>query len=54
MSDPTRPDSTADGRVLPDVTSDERAVGWGDDLSESDDDDDARFTRERPPHHDRD
>jgi hypothetical protein len=46
--------------LLPDVTSDEGDLGWGEDSSadsqsdrESDRDDDARFTEERPPHHDR-
>jgi hypothetical protein len=36
------------------VTSDELDVGWGDDLTDRDDDDDERFNAERPPHHDRD
>jgi hypothetical protein len=47
--------------LLPDVTSDEGDLGWGDDSPDregsdrehSDRDDDARFTEERPPHHDR-
>jgi len=34
--------------VLPDTTSDERDVGWGD-LPEPDDDE--RLLREVPPHH---
>jgi hypothetical protein len=34
--------------VLPDVTRDERDVGWGDEPSERDDD---WYRRERPPHH---
>lgn len=38
----------ADRPVLPDVTSDERDVGWGD-LPEPGDDD--RYLREVPPHH---
>jgi hypothetical protein len=42
--------------VLPDSTSDERDVGWGDDVSDEDRarDEDERFKAERPPHHDRD
>jgi hypothetical protein len=43
-----------DDPVLPDVTSDERAEGWGDDDGSSrvdDPDDLERFLRERPPHH---
>jgi hypothetical protein len=41
--------------LLPDTTSDEREVGWGDDLASDDSrDDDDRLTSERPPHHDRD
>jgi hypothetical protein len=53
--------------LLPDVTSDEGDVGWGDHRSESADadrdadhddrdndrNDDSRLTDERPPHHDR-
>jgi hypothetical protein len=35
------------GDLLPDVTLDESAVGWGDD----DGDPDERLTREVPPHH---
>jgi hypothetical protein len=34
--------------VLPDVTRDERDLGWGDDPSERDDE---WYRRERPPHH---
>jgi hypothetical protein len=42
--------------VLPDVTDDERPIGWGDDLSDGRDDGDGRrdeqwYRRERPPHH---
>jgi hypothetical protein len=46
--------------LLPDTTSDEHEVGWGDDAAEierdgeHDDSDDERFNAERPPHHDRD
>lgn len=35
--------------VLPAVTADESAVGWGDWREERDDDE--RFLREVPPHH---
>jgi hypothetical protein len=39
----------ADDRpLLPDVTADERDVGWGDPYER---DDDERFLREVPPHH---
>lgn len=38
-----------DLEVLPDTTTDETAVGWGED---KDDDNDARLTAERPPHWD--
>jgi hypothetical protein len=34
--------------VLPDVSSDELDVGWGDEPAERDDD---WYRRERPPHH---
>ena len=37
-----------DGSVLPDITSDERDVGWGE---LPDRDDDERLLREVPPHH---
>jgi len=37
-----------DAAVLPDVTTDERDVGWGE-RPEPDDDD--RYLREVPPHH---
>jgi hypothetical protein len=37
-----------DDPVLPDVSSDELDVGWGDEPSERDDD---WYRRERPPHH---
>jgi hypothetical protein len=39
--------------VLPDTTSDETDVGWGDEPPPSEQDDDERLTAERPPHHDR-
>jgi hypothetical protein len=38
----------ADPSVLPDVTTDERDLGWGE-LPEPSDDD--RYLREVPPHH---
>jgi hypothetical protein len=34
--------------VLPDISSDELDVGWGDETSERDDE---WYQRERPPHH---
>lgn len=34
--------------VLPEITEDERGVGWGD---ERDERDEAWYRRERPPHH---
>lgn len=37
--------------LLPDTTSDEREIGWGDDLDEIEDDDD-RLIADRPPHYD--
>jgi hypothetical protein len=48
--------------VLPDVTSDEREVGWGDDPTDAapdphDEDEgdlEARLREDRPPHYDRD
>ncbi|HEY2272137.1 MAG TPA: hypothetical protein VGH30_05150 [Jatrophihabitantaceae bacterium] len=39
-----------DDPVLPDRTSDERDVGWGED-PESGGRDDEWYRRERPPHH---
>jgi hypothetical protein len=43
--------------LLPDTTSDESDVGWGDDVDHAErdeaSDDDERFNVERPPHHDR-
>jgi hypothetical protein len=46
MSEPT----------LPDTSSDEGDVGWGDEISDEDRErtEDERFNAERPPHHDRD
>jgi len=54
--DPARPEPTArpvprperDEPVLPDVTRDERDVGWGDEPGERSDD---WYRGERPPHH---
>jgi hypothetical protein len=43
-----RPARTDEPPVLPDVTSDEQDVGWGDPY---DRDDDERFLRDVPPHH---
>jgi hypothetical protein len=42
--------------VLPDTTSDESAVGWGDEVADEERErsDDERLNAERPPHHDRD
>ena len=41
-----------DEPVLPDVTSDERDTGWGDDERSGDRADDVqRLLDERPPHH---
>jgi hypothetical protein len=37
-----------DDPVLPDVSSDELDVGWGDEPAERDDE---WYRRERPPHH---
>lgn len=39
-----------DRPVLPDVTDDEREVGWGDDR-DGDRRDQEWYRRERPPHH---
>ena len=50
-ADPATPPEEArrpDRPVLPDITTDERDVGWGD-LPEPGDDD--RYLREVPPHH---
>jgi len=43
-----RPQRERDEPVLPDVTRDERDVGWGDEPGERSDD---WYRRERPPHH---
>ncbi|MBV9487617.1 MAG: hypothetical protein JO246_16415 [Frankiaceae bacterium] len=42
--------------LLPDTTSDEREVGWGDDLDAIDESrsEDERYAEDRPPHHDQD
>jgi hypothetical protein len=48
---PARPATPKrDEPVLPDVTEDERDVGWGDDRASGGRDDDW-YRRERPPHH---
>jgi hypothetical protein len=43
--------------LLPDVTSDESGIGWGDDAAVDEADaeraDEDRLNAERPPHHDR-
>jgi hypothetical protein len=41
--------------VVPETTSDEQDVGWGDevDARERERDDDERLREDRPPHHDR-
>ena len=44
-----RPSST-DTPVLPDTSTDERSVGWGDDPEEQERDGEW-YQRERPPHH---
>ncbi len=55
MTAPRRPtQGDDDDPVLPDITDDERPIGWGDELSgERDDDgrDEQWYRRERPPHH---
>jgi hypothetical protein len=45
---PERREQAAEQPVLPDVTEDERDVGWGDERSARDDE---WYLRERPPHH---
>ncbi len=44
--------------MLPDITDDERAIGWGDEFTGEDGDgdnsgrrDERWYRRERPPHH---
>jgi hypothetical protein len=37
--------------VVPDTTSDENDVGWGERPADDDPDDTRRFVEERPPHH---
>ena len=59
MTTPRRPPRReVDGRddekpVLPDITDDERAIGWGEELSDGSDGrrDEQWYRRERPPHH---
>ena len=45
-----KPSSSSDAPVLPDITTDERSVGWGDDPEEQERDGEW-YRRERPPHH---
>jgi hypothetical protein len=45
-----KPSPSSDAPVLPDITTDERSVGWGDDLAEQERDGEW-YWRERPPHH---
>jgi hypothetical protein len=45
-----KPSSSSDAPVLPDITADERSVGWGDDPEEQKRDGEW-YRRERPPHH---
>jgi hypothetical protein len=45
---PPRRREPEDEPVLPDVTRDERDVGWGDEPGRRDDE---WYRRERPPHH---
>ena len=60
MTAPRRPARDDDKPVLPDITDDERPVGWGDEMSDGRDDgsdngdgrrDEQWYRRERPPHH---
>ena len=44
----TRQSRADDQPVLPNMTRDERDVGWGDERAERDED---WYRRERPPHH---
>ena len=50
---PPPPPERPDDDLLPDVTSDERAIGWGDDFGD-DEGTDARLLDDRPPHWDGD
>ena len=50
-SERARPRRDDDEPVLPDVSSDERDVGWGDDDNTSGRRDEDWYRRERPPHH---
>jgi hypothetical protein len=42
------------GSLLPEATSDDTDLGWGERRGGEDRDDLDRFLRERPPHHDAD
>jgi hypothetical protein len=48
--DPGTDRADGDDPVLPQTTSDEHDIGWGDD-PESADRDEEWYRRERPPHH---
>ena len=49
---PAAPDPDPIPDPVPDQTSDDLPTGWGEDLrEESEDDRDAWYLRERPPHH---
>jgi hypothetical protein len=37
--------------LLPDTTSDEREVGWGDDVDDDTDERDEELVADRPPHY---
>lgn len=37
--------------LLPDTTSDEREIGWGDDRAEDEADRDRQYLEDRPPHY---
>jgi len=47
---PSEDGAVSEGPVLPEVSSDERAEGWGDDPGERPRDE-QWYRRERPPHH---
>jgi len=44
----------SDDDLLPDVTADERSIGWGDDLTDDEAAEDRRLAEDRPPHWDGD
>lgn len=47
----TRSDDHGSEPLLPDTTSDEREIGWGDDRAD-DEDRDRQILEDRPPHYD--